>query len=64
MVDLSHHQDHPGVVAIGCPLRIIVTARRTDGGRGGYACSYTGGHCLPGDQCASRRSALSKETGE
>lgn len=63
MGDLSHHADHPGVLAVGCPLRITVTARRTDGGRGGYACSCTGGHCLPGDQCADRRAA-EKETRE
>lgn len=46
---------HPGVVAIGCPLRITVSGRRTDGGTGGYACSATGCHCLPGDQCDGLR---------
>lgn len=61
MAELSHHADHPGVLAVGCPLRITVTARRTDGGRGGYACSYTGGHCLPGDQCADRRAEAAEE---
>lgn len=46
---------HPGVVAVGCPLRITVSSRRTDGGTGGYACSATGAHCLPGDQCDGLR---------
>lgn len=64
MTDLPHHNDHPGFLAPSCPLRITVAAHRTDGGRGGYACSYTGGHCLPGDQCQDRRAALSKEPGE
>lgn len=46
--DKSHH---PGHIAAGCNLRITVKSQRTDGGRGGYACGYTGGPCLPGEYC-------------
>lgn len=48
------HRTHPGRDAGDCPLRIIASGRRSDGGSGGYACDFTGGHCLPGEQCAER----------
>lgn len=43
---LPDHARHPGWDADGCPLRITVTAR-TLLTSDGFACSATGGHCLP-----------------
>jgi hypothetical protein len=53
--------NHPGHDAPDCPLRTVVTSRRTDGARGGYGCSWTSGHCLPGASCSSWRLAAENE---
>jgi hypothetical protein len=45
---------HPGYCAADCVLRLTITALRSDGAGGGYACSVTGGHCLPGALCDHR----------
>lgn len=49
------NQNHPGIDAGDCELRITISGRRTDGGAGGFACSFSGGHCLPGSDCDRRR---------
>ena len=55
------YADHPGFDAQDCPLSIVVTRRGPYGGvQGGFACSMTGGHCLPCDQCESRRQRASE----
>lgn len=50
----EQHPNHPGHSAADCILRLTVTGNRTDGASGGYACTYTGGHCAPGADCAAR----------
>jgi hypothetical protein len=50
------YADHPGFEAGECPLRYTVTHRGPYGKSGGaFGCEMTGGHCVPGDQCAQRR---------
>lgn len=49
---LPDHASHPGWDADGCSARITVN-NRTHGS--GFACGATGGHCLPGSHCPSRR---------
>jgi hypothetical protein len=46
--------NHPGYDAAGCPLREVVVAR-TSVTNNGFRCHMTGGHCLPGEHCESRR---------
>lgn len=48
-------KDHPGYES-DCNLTMTVIAR-TGSTHDGYACTWTGGHCVPGDQCATRREA-------
>ena len=48
---LPKHHEHPGWDAEDCPLRITVTADRYGTSSDGFACSWSGGHCLPGDHC-------------
>lgn len=38
-----------------CPLKIKVTAHPNGMSSDGYACSATGGHCIPCKDCDSRR---------
>jgi hypothetical protein len=45
---------HPGSSAHSCPLRVRVTAQSSSEHSSGYACGFTGGHCIPGDYCARR----------
>lgn len=47
MKQAQEYDGHPGFTASWCVERITITARsaRT---MNGYACSLTGGHCLPG----------------
>ena len=49
------YTDHPGWVAGDCELRITVTGNNNGSISGGFACSMSGGHCLPDeDLCATR----------
>jgi hypothetical protein len=52
---MNDYPNHPGATARSCGLRINVTGNRSDGAVGGYACSWSGGHCLPSDDCDQRR---------
>lgn len=54
---LPPHAQHPGWDADGCPLRIVVTPRGGGHNSHGFACGYTGGHCLPGDKCDGFRAS-------
>ena len=47
------HENHPGHEARTCPLSLRVDAQ-TSRTSNGYACRYTGGHCVPDDCCAAR----------
>jgi hypothetical protein len=49
---LPCHSEHPGWDAEDCPLRITVTASRYGTSSDGFACSMSGGHCLPSEVCA------------
>ncbi|WP_455233503.1 hypothetical protein [Geopseudomonas aromaticivorans] len=51
----GRHEDHPGHSALGCELQITVNRAPCSSSSNGYACSATGGHCMPGDNCAARR---------
>ncbi|MDU8350708.1 hypothetical protein RYA05_02250 [Pseudomonas syringae pv. actinidiae] len=46
-------KNHPGYGS-DCNLTMTVIAR-SGSSHDGYACTWTGGHCNPGDQCATRR---------
>lgn len=49
------YANHPGFDAVGCPLQYTVTKSSAWGGvTGGFGCQFNGGHCLPGDACASK----------
>lgn len=50
------HADHPGHLT-SCELQITVTPPAFGGhmSSDGYACSASGGHCVPGDYCEERR---------
>jgi hypothetical protein len=62
---LPEHASHPGWTADGCPLRITVTPRNGGVTSHGFACEWTGGHCLPNASCDQfRRSALSNPESE
>lgn len=52
---MPDHPNHPGFAAPTCPMRLTITAKPTTLGLNGYACSVTGGHCLPGQACDSLR---------
>ena len=47
--------NHPGLNATDCPARITVTPHNGAAHSGGYACSVTGGHCLPSTKCDELR---------
>ncbi|QIG71234.1 hypothetical protein EVB32_127 [Rhizobium phage RHph_TM39] len=49
------HKNHPGVTASECPARITVNAQPSSNHGSGYACSVTGGHCIPSSDCDARR---------
>jgi hypothetical protein len=55
-------KSHPGFDAPECELREIVVAK-TSVTNNGFRCHMTGGHCLPGEHCDSRRQrhALERE---
>lgn len=40
------YASHPGFDAEGCPGRITINAA-TNVTRSGFACTHTGGHCIP-----------------
>lgn len=46
---VNPYADHPGFSATTCPDRITITQRGPYGSISGcgFACSRTGGHCLP-----------------
>lgn len=48
------YADHPGFEAGGCELRYTVTPS-TSVSSYGFGCEATGGHCVPGAYCQSRR---------
>lgn len=47
----GNHDQHPGHTGDGCELRIKVIAHPLGSSYNGYACSYTGGHCVPCESC-------------
>ena len=49
------YENHPGFVADACPIRMTITRRNGSFIQGGFSCEVTGGHCLPGEFCDSRR---------
>jgi hypothetical protein len=55
------HANHPGWDADGCPLRLTVTPKWSVPAAPGFACSWTGGHCLPGERCDARRESARKD---
>ena len=54
---LPQHADHPGWDADGCQLRMTVTPRNGGVVGHGFACDWTGGHCLPSAACETYRKA-------
>jgi hypothetical protein len=59
---MSDHANHPGYTAGNCHLRITVNAHRCGMSSNGFACSATGGHCLPErERCAELRGDQANE---
>lgn len=58
---VPEHASHPGWTADGCELRMTVTPRNGGVTSAGFACSWTGGHCMPGSACEGYRVEASKE---
>jgi hypothetical protein len=55
------HSNHPGHTNSDCPLRLQINAAPYGTSRNGYACSWTGGHCVKSDDCGSLVSAHEQE---
>jgi len=55
------HANHPGHSQVGCPLQLQINAHRMGTSSNGYACSWTGGHCMKNDECAERVSQHKEE---
>ena len=47
----GEHKNHPGYSASACPVRITISAHTYGSSSNGYACSWTGGHCIPKASC-------------
>lgn len=45
------YTNHPGFEAGDCPLRIVVRPHAFGLSSRGFACSSSGGHCVPNDNC-------------
>jgi hypothetical protein len=60
---VNPYADHPGFTATGCPYRITVTPKGPYGSTSGcgFACSMTGGHCLP-EECKFEKIAKPKQS--
>ena len=60
---VNPYANHPGFVAVDCPLRHTVTQKDSWGNivRCGFGCLMTGGHCLPDKHCDSRRDREQKQ---
>ncbi len=54
-------ENHPGHDT-ECHLKIRITAKPNGTSQNGFACSWTGGHCLPCEKCDSFRLAHKKES--
>lgn len=53
---VNPYAHHPGFGEESCELRLTVTpARGGSTSSHGFACRYTGGHCLPCERCPDRR---------
>jgi len=48
----------------GCPLKHTVVAAPRGTSMSGFGCLYTGGHCLPCDDCTNRASAYQQREEE
>lgn len=59
---MTNYPTHPGYGA-DCPLQEIVNAHPLGTSSNGYRCGWTGGHCLPGDACASYCYEAGKQAG-
>jgi hypothetical protein len=58
----GNFEDHPGFSASGCPVQMTITAHRYGSSHNGYACSWTGGHCLPKASCKKIVKQYEKES--
>ena len=58
---VPEHASHPGWIADGCELRMTVTPRNGGVTSAGFACSWTGGHCLPGGACEGYRAEAGRQ---
>jgi hypothetical protein len=52
---MSDHENHPGAEVSDCVCRIQIDAHLQGSSSNGYACSITGGHCIPDRHCDNRR---------
>jgi hypothetical protein len=58
----GNFEDHPGFSANGCPVQMTIVAHRYGSSHNGYACSWTGGHCLPKASCKKIVKQYEKES--
>lgn len=54
------YENHPGHEA-SCSLKQKVTPALYSTSSKGYGCNWTGGHCVPGDECTERRKQDAEE---
>lgn len=54
------YENHPGF-GTDCPCQIRINPHPTGMSSRGFACCYTGGHCLPSDECDGRVQELEDE---
>ena len=47
--------NHPGSLAAPCELQTVIRRNPYGSSMNGYGCSFTGGHCLPGTDCADKQ---------
>lgn len=52
---INPYAAHPGFDAQDCPAQHVVTPAPYGSSASGFKCLQTGGHCLPGANCDSRR---------
>lgn len=54
----NSYTNHPGVDATDCEIRHVVSNELFS--MNGYACLYTGGHCIPDEHCKKRQESHEK----
>lgn len=57
----GEYENHPGFEAGDCPLRLTIKPHAFGMSSRGFACSSSGGHCIPNKHCKARVDEHKKE---